>query len=275
MILNFFEETKDIKTISRYNGGWLRRVTGLDKSKNTGASILGETVHAGNYESNYEEGLYIDCSKDGSRKNQEWTYHLFRFSKDGVELLKTLENAGPIWAVGFWEIIETELKNTEDKTQAILNKIYEESTDEETLLKVVLQLLDNVTKTGDCLEIAKRMLTKVDVKANNLFEEVDLKDIIETITPQNLLREFKHNDLFFDENMSKKCQAIAKAYLRFKDIDDEYDHVYDYASTFSDVLIYNLQHEDKYDYVNTYFGEYFVKINNNEVVVVDFRYDYL
>lgn len=275
MILNFFEATKDIETISRYNGGWLKRVKGLDKSKTNGFSILGDFVDAGNYDNNYEEGIYLDCSKDGSRKNQVWTYHLFRFSETGIELLKTVKNHSRAWAVSFWETIEEELNNSEDKTQAILNSIYEESTDDETLLKVVLKLLEKVNKTSDCLEIAKTMLSKVDFKVSNVFEQADLKGIIKTVTPEDVLNKLSYEaSPFFDKNRSIKCQVIAKAYLSFKGIDDEsaYKYTRDDASTFIDVLTYNLQHEDKYVYVCACFGEYFVKIDNNEIVVVDFRY---
>lgn len=112
MIFNYFEETKEIETVSRYNGGWLKHVTGLDKSVNNGFSLLGEFVEAGDFLEDYKPGVYLDCSKDGSRKNQEWSYHLFRVDEQGFTLLKTLENVGRHFAVEMWEPIEQELSIT-------------------------------------------------------------------------------------------------------------------------------------------------------------------
>ena len=278
MIINYKKETENIETISRYNGGWLKTVKGLDKSKNNGYSIIGEFVKAGDYENNYDEGLYLDCSKEGSRKNQKWNYHLLRFSKEnGIEVLKTLPDAGRNWAVSFWEIIEQELKNNNmDKSQAILNSIYGETTDEETLLKIVLGLLEKINKTNDCLEISKKMLCKVDRRAKNLFDEVDLEDTVKLVTPKEILQKLKYEENpSYDEDRSVKCQVIAKAYLTFNEVDDEskYNYVRDDSSSLTNVLVYNLEHRrNRYDYVCTCFGEYFVKIDDGEVVVVDFRY---
>lgn len=112
VVLNFIEETKDIKTISRYNGGWLKTVTGLDKTKTTGYSIIGEFVKAGNYKHNYTPGLYLDCSKYGSSDKQVWNYHLFIVSDDGFQLIKTLADAGRDWATELWDTIEENLNKT-------------------------------------------------------------------------------------------------------------------------------------------------------------------
>lgn len=143
-LFNFFEQTEDIETVSRYNGGWLKSVTGLDKTKTNGYSILGEFTKAGNYKHDYKNGLYLDCSKDGSRKNQEWNYHLFRVDQDGFHLIQTLENGGRNWACEFWENIEAELKKDSktDKAsgQDILNKLSETYSDSE--IEELRQLLN-------------------------------------------------------------------------------------------------------------------------------------
>ena len=143
-LFNFFEQTEDIETVSRYNGGWLKSVTGLDKTKTNGYSILGEFTKAGNYKHDYKNGLYLDCSKDGSRKNQEWNYHLFRVDQDGFHLIQTLENGGRNWACEFWENIEAELKKDSktDKAsgQDILNELSENYSDSE--IEELRQLLN-------------------------------------------------------------------------------------------------------------------------------------
>lgn len=143
-LFNFSEQTKDIETVSRYNGGWLKTVTGLDKTKTNGYSILGEFTKAGNYKHDYKNGLYLDCSKDGSRKNQEWNYHLFRVDQDGFHLIQTLENGGRSWACEFWENIEAELKKDSETSKAsgqdILNKLSETYSDSE--IEELRQLLN-------------------------------------------------------------------------------------------------------------------------------------
>ncbi len=128
------EETKGIPTVSRYNGGWLKTVNGLDKSFTNGFSIEGQFVKAGNYKMDYSHGLYLDCSKDGSRKNQVWNYHLFRVDDDGFHLLHTVENGGRNWACEFWEIIDDEKSETVQSprrvtSQSIVNMIYERTKD--------------------------------------------------------------------------------------------------------------------------------------------------
>ena len=253
MILNYFEETEAIETVDRYNGGWLKRVTGLDKSVNNGYSIVGDFVEAGDYKNNYEEGLYLDCSKEGSRKNQVWNYHLFRFSEEnGVELLKTLEDAGRTWAVEFWDTIEKELNIEEDKTQAILNKIYEESTDDETLLKVVLNLLNKIEKTEDKLLIIEKMLHK------KIIEKVDLDNII--------AKELNEKNIPFTEGVlteSQKTEIIAKAYLTHECVVDESK----YSLTGGSLLLSEVIGTG-YTFVTGKLGEFFVKLNTSDIEVV-------
>ena len=254
MILNYMKETEAIETVDRYNGGWLKRVTGLDKSVNNGYSIVGDFVEAGNYKSNYEEGLYLDCSKEGSRKNQVWNYHLFRFSEEnGVELLQTLEDAGRTWAVSFWETIEKELAGgTGDKVQDILNSIYEESTNDETLLKVVLNLLDKINKTEDKITIIEKMLHK------KIIEKMDLDNIIE--------QELNEKNIPFTEGVlteSQKTESIAKAYLTHKCVVDESK----YSLTGGSLLLSEVIGTG-YTFVTGKLGEFFVKLNTSDIEVV-------
>ena len=145
VLLNFIGETGDIETVTRYNGGWLKNVTGLDKSKNDGFSILGNFVKGGNYKMDYSKGLYLDCSKGGSRKNQRWNYHLFKVDQDGFHLLQVMENGGRHWACEFWETIESELdSNPEVSSQDIVNMIYQQTGDEKILSEVYSKLGENL-----------------------------------------------------------------------------------------------------------------------------------
>lgn len=261
MIMNYFEETQEIETVNRYNGGWLKRVTGLDKSVNNGFSIIGEFVKAGDYKNNYEEGLYLDCSKEGSRKNQVWNYHLFRFTENGVELLQTLEDAGRTWAVEFWETIEKELNNKEDKVQTILNNIYEESTDDETLLQVTLALIDKFEKTEDKITLTEKILGK------EIFNEVDLNNNIEEFL-QGQNQEYENN--MFREETERKI--IAETYLTLKGISDENKSNYEFTSNdllLSEAIGYNLsqEHTGAYEITTTKFGRHLMKINDDTIEV--------
>ena len=114
MLFNYIKETRHNQTITRYNGGWLKTVTGLDKTVTNGFSIEGSFVQAGDFKMDYEPGLYLDCSKGGSRKNQKRNYHLFRVDGKGFHLLQTLEDAQGAWACEFWETIENLIETGAD-----------------------------------------------------------------------------------------------------------------------------------------------------------------
>lgn len=121
LLLNVEEVAKELLStgysfsgFSRYNGGWIKQVIGLDKSKTDGYSILGD--FAPKKKTWVKPGLYIDCSIDGSRKNQERRIHLFVILKDGTakqigEEKKYKGSSGGDWAVDLWNDIENTLKN--------------------------------------------------------------------------------------------------------------------------------------------------------------------
>lgn len=147
VLLNFIKETSHIPTVSRYNGGWLKTVTGLDKSLTNGFSIEGHFVKSGDFKMDYSHGLYLDCSKDGSRKNQVWNYHLFRVDDDGFHLLQTVEDGGRNWACDFWELIDEEMDSgygysRRVNSQSVVNMIYERTTDKEIIREVVEKLCE-------------------------------------------------------------------------------------------------------------------------------------
>jgi hypothetical protein len=102
----------------RYNGGWTKEITCLDKEKTNGYSLLGEFTQKGTQ--CYEGGkLYLDCGIGGSRKNNKKIYSLFTITKQGdtcdVEVIKVIgkadgsenyEGNASDWAIKFWTAIE-------------------------------------------------------------------------------------------------------------------------------------------------------------------------
>lgn len=260
MIINYMEETKEIETVSRYNGGWLKRITGLDKSVNNGYSLIGDFVEGGDYKNTYEEGLYLDCSKEGSRKNQVWNYHLFRFSEEnGVEVLQVLEDAGRTWAVEFWDTIEKELNTGEDKVQTILNNIFEETTDNETLLQVILGLIDKIEKTEDKITITEKIIGK------EIFNNINIDEYIEEFL-QGQNQEYEQN--IFKEETERKI--IAEAYLTSKEISDENKCNYEFDRKdilLSEAIGHNIVEDYKYELANTKYGRALIKITEDTIEV--------
>ena len=93
---------------SRYNGGWVKRITGIDKSLTSGYSLLGDFKKGGKTWNT--PGAYIDCSIDGSRKRQERRFTLFMLRKDGSVKKygpewKYQGSSGGDWAVEYWPSI--------------------------------------------------------------------------------------------------------------------------------------------------------------------------
>lgn len=91
--------------IKRYNGGWTKTVTGLDKSKDNGYSLIGEFVKSEQL-ANQAPGLYVDCDIAGSRKNQAKQYQLFELKPDGTAQYLAYSR-GFDWAVKLWPAIDS------------------------------------------------------------------------------------------------------------------------------------------------------------------------
>jgi|SRR6185503_20060100 len=88
---------------TRYNGGWMKSVTGLDKTKNNGYSLLGDFVGEGLQP--LQPGLYLVCDIGGSRKNQVKTYTLVVLHTDSsVETIVWVQDND--WAVQLWKLID-------------------------------------------------------------------------------------------------------------------------------------------------------------------------
>jgi len=128
MIINI---GKKLEGFNRYNGGWIKTITRLDKDYKNGYSLVGEflPVSSGNIDLE-EDVLYLDCSIGGSRKNQEKDYHLFKLIDGEIFTIQTVEDGGPDWAMTLWESVEKELGTTEDKVQKAV-KTFKNLSDEE------------------------------------------------------------------------------------------------------------------------------------------------
>ena len=111
MILNWQEEIKQIDPDIKFRaqGGWLKTVEQLDKSVQNGYSLVGDFVEAGNFEKNYDEGIYLDCNKEGTAKKPQLDYRLFRLKDGKVRLLDMVIDGKQGWAVDLWDALEGEI----------------------------------------------------------------------------------------------------------------------------------------------------------------------
>ena len=81
----------------------------IDKTVKNGYSLVGDFVQAGDFEENYDEGIYLDCNKEGTGKKTQQDYRLFRFSEGKVRLLDMVIDGENGWAVELWDAVEDEL----------------------------------------------------------------------------------------------------------------------------------------------------------------------
>ncbi|MBQ2666436.1 hypothetical protein [Methanobrevibacter sp.] len=111
MIVNWQKEMRridpDIKF--RAQGGWLKTVVKLDKTVKNGYSLVGDFVEAGDFDKEYDEGIYLDCNKEGTAKKTQQDYRLFRFRDGKVRLLDMVIDGKQGWAVDLWDALEGEL----------------------------------------------------------------------------------------------------------------------------------------------------------------------
>ena len=111
MILNWQEEITQIDPDIKFraHGGWLKTVEQLDKSVKNGYSLVGEFVDAGNFDEDYDEGIYLDCNKEGTAKKPQLDYRLFRLKDGKVRLLDMVIDGKQGWAVDLWDALEGEI----------------------------------------------------------------------------------------------------------------------------------------------------------------------
>ncbi len=111
MIINWQEEITRIDPDMKFRseGGWLKTVEKLDKSVKNGYSLVGDFVKAGDFEEEYDEGIYLDCNKEKNGRKTQQDYRLFRFRDGKVRLLDMVIDGGNGWAVDLWDAVEDEL----------------------------------------------------------------------------------------------------------------------------------------------------------------------
>ena len=111
---NLPEEEKDsFSKIPYYNGGWVKKVEGINKKYQNGYSIEGAFLEKeGMFY--YDKGLYLICSIGGSRGHQTKHYYLVKLEKEKPELIKHIID-GRDWAVRLWEDIEKNLTEKDKK----------------------------------------------------------------------------------------------------------------------------------------------------------------
>lgn len=110
MLINWSEEIQKIDPDMKFRqqGGWLKTIEELDKSVKNGYSLVGDFVKAGDFEENYEEGIYLDCNKEGDQKKPQQDYRLFRLKEGKIRLLDLVINGDNNWATDLWPAIEDE-----------------------------------------------------------------------------------------------------------------------------------------------------------------------
>jgi len=93
------------KTIGadRYNGGWTKSISGIDRSKGDGYSLLAEFVQPGLRP--VMPGLYVDCNIGGSRKNPRKHCALVEVAPDG-SVSQITSASGSDWAPQLWASID-------------------------------------------------------------------------------------------------------------------------------------------------------------------------
>ena len=126
MKLNWFDEIKKIDPDIKFRaqGGWLKTVEKLDKTVKNGYSLVGDFVKAGDFQEEYDEGLYLDCNKEGNIKKSQQDYRLFRFKDGKVRLIDMVIDAGQSWATELWDAIENEVQTIVLFEKNISNKLF-------------------------------------------------------------------------------------------------------------------------------------------------------
>ncbi len=96
---------------TRYNGGWMKTITKINKEFTNGYSLEGEFINGPTWIEPYT--LILDCGKGGSRKHQEYFYKLFYIDELGREKIiyemvvnQDKKDERKQWAVKLWEPIE-------------------------------------------------------------------------------------------------------------------------------------------------------------------------
>lgn len=107
-----------------YNGGWMKSITEIDRTKKNGYSLVGDFVEKEGL-SLYDPGVYLLCDVQGSRKHHRKNYVVVAFDGEKVGKVAELEDGGRDWALQLWDDIEKALAkfNEIDPKQEAIDKI--------------------------------------------------------------------------------------------------------------------------------------------------------
>ncbi|ADC47129.1 hypothetical protein mru_1279 [Methanobrevibacter ruminantium M1] len=148
MLLNWCEEITNIDPSINFRatGGWLKTVTGLDKSVLNGYSLVGEFVKSGDYKHEYSDGLYLDCNKEGKKSKPKQDFRLFRLKNGKLTLIDQVYDGKKNWACEFWESVSEELNPNfrESEADKIISLILDKTGKDKKLLREVQSQLDLV-----------------------------------------------------------------------------------------------------------------------------------
>ncbi len=146
MLLNWSCEITNIDPSINFRkvGGWLKLVTGIDKSVTNGYSIEGNFVKNGDYKEEIPNGLYLDCNKEGKKSKPKSDYRLIRVSNGTCRLIDAVYDGKKNWAVDLWDSISEELDENyiENEADHILTMILNKTGKNTKLLKEINQKLD-------------------------------------------------------------------------------------------------------------------------------------
>ncbi len=150
MLLNWSRELRNIdhSIDFRATGGWLKNVTGLDKTVTNGYSIEGNFVKAGDYSEEIENGLYLDCNKEGKKSKPKSDYRLIRVQNGTLSLIDVVYDGRKNWAVDLWDSIAEELNENyvEDESDYIISMILNKTGKNLQLLEEVNRKLESKIK---------------------------------------------------------------------------------------------------------------------------------
>ena len=120
MLLNWSEEITELDPSISYRsvGGWLKTVTGIDKTVTNGYSIEGEFVKAGDYKEEIANGLYLDCNKEGKKSKPKQDFRLIRVRDGKLTLIEAVYDGKKNWAVEFWDSISEEFDTNYKQSEA-------------------------------------------------------------------------------------------------------------------------------------------------------------
>ena len=148
MLLNWCEEITNIDPSINFRstGGWLKIVTGLDKSVLNGYSLVGEFVKSGDFMYEYSDGLYLDCNKEGKKSKPKQDFRLLRLKHGKLTLIDQVYDGKKNWACELWDSVSEEINPnyTETEAEKIISQILDKTGKNKKILREVQCQLDQV-----------------------------------------------------------------------------------------------------------------------------------